>query len=58
MSNPNPQPTNPQASSRKRKKQVNYRKLLDRLVKSIPPLIVDDPRGGTLTVTAPGTLIR
>lgn len=46
--NPTNQPPKQQESSSKPIKKVNYRELLDRLMKSIPLLIVDDPQGSPL----------
>ena len=44
MNPTNQLPPEQQQFTPQRKKDVNYRKLLDRLMKSIPLLIVDDPQ--------------
>ncbi|CAH1002531.1 hypothetical protein LEM8419_03405 [Neolewinella maritima] len=54
---PTNQPPKQQESSPKQKKEVNYRELLDRLMKSIPLLIVDEPQGYPLTAVARGTIV-
>lgn len=57
MNPTNQLPPNQQESTPQPKRKVNYRKLLDRLMKSIPLLIVDDPHQQGYAAAAPNSCL-